>query len=86
MAKSVRNIVADGRRIGFAGSRVGRRKAIEVLGYHVPFTAIHHKSVGLQGGHRDLFMIDAIGNIGPVRMTGEEAKVRKSSGEFNRAE
>jgi hypothetical protein len=28
--------------------------------YHVPIMAIHHKSVGLTGGHHDLFMIDRI--------------------------
>jgi hypothetical protein len=44
---------------------------------------------GLQGGHRDLFMLDALRNIYPVRMTGDEAassKVQKRPGEFNRVE
>jgi hypothetical protein len=47
--------------------------------YHVPEAKIHHKSVGLTGGHHDLFMIDRIRkHFGPVRPG--------SSREFNRAE
>src|SRR5471032_1223044 len=79
MAKSVRNTVADRRRIGFAGSgRCVGRMALHTSGYHVPPAAIHHKSVGLRGGHRDLFMIDALRNICPVRMAGDEAESSKA--------
>jgi hypothetical protein len=39
--------------------------------YHVPKSEIHHKSVGLTGGHQDLFMIDTSSlTFGPVWTTG----------------
>jgi hypothetical protein len=49
----------------------------------VSFTAIHHKSVGLQGGHRDLFMIDGIGNTWPGP---EDRRGSESSEEFRRVQ
>jgi hypothetical protein len=70
-------------------SRDSREKVTPRLTLSCATAAIHHKSVGLRGGHRDLFMIDALRNICPVRMTGDEAessKAQKRSGEFNRAE
>jgi hypothetical protein len=41
----------------------------------VPDAEIHHKSVGLTGGHHDLFMIDRILEIfNPVRIAGGESE------------
>jgi hypothetical protein len=43
--------------------------------------ANHHKSVGLTGGHHDLFMIDHI-----LKAIQPGPQDRRRSGEFNRAE
>jgi hypothetical protein len=49
-------------------------------GYHAPIAVIHHKSVGLRGGHQRLFMIDRIHkHLASPDFSGR-------SGEFNRAE
>src|ERR1700691_1241429 len=61
-------------------------KVLRISCYHVPIAAIHHKSVGLQDA-RDLFMIDAIGNIWPgPDDRGRSEEFGRVSGEFNRAE
>jgi hypothetical protein len=51
--------------------------------YHVGKAEIHHKSVGLNNGQRDLFMIDAVPQIiNPARIAGEESDI----GDLDRAE
>ena len=50
-AKSVRNIWPTKGASGSPGRDGVGRKALHISGYHVPIAAIHHKSVGLQGGH-----------------------------------
>ena len=66
MAKSVRNIVADRRRIGFAGSRWCREQRRSTNHATMcPSPQFITNRWGLQGGHRDLFMVDALRNIWP---------------------
>jgi hypothetical protein len=37
------------------------KTAVQVIkGYHAPKAENHHETVGLTGGHHDLFMIDRI--------------------------
>jgi hypothetical protein len=46
---------------GFPGRYGAGKTAVHgVKGYHVAEAEIHHKSVGLNGGQRDLFMLDAV--------------------------
>jgi hypothetical protein len=62
--------------------RVLEMAALHDRRYHAskdaPKPAIHHKSVGLTGGQCNLFVIDKIQIIHPVRATGQS--------EFHRAE
>jgi hypothetical protein len=83
-ATNVRNIVADSKRIRFSGSLWRCENAVHgPEGYHVGEAEIHHKSVGLNGGQRDLFMIDAVPQIiNPARIAGEESEI----GDLDRAE
>jgi hypothetical protein len=61
---------------GFPGRDGAGKTAVHGReGYHVAKAEIHHKSVGLTGGHHDLFMIDAIPKIfNPARMAGDQSE------------
>jgi hypothetical protein len=79
-ARKANDVSVRGRRIGFAKVSAPETPAPRLQIYHAHEAEIHHKSVGLTGRPKDLFMLGNTERIDPPRDRPEPVE------EFSRAE